>query len=79
MEFFETTAQSKQPFATIDSPPVVSYEEMENSFDESIDEPVRMFAKEVYHHWKVERIERGNKPLTPSLKVCIPGRELALR
>ncbi|KAI9786874.1 MAG: Enhancer of polycomb-like protein 1 [Geoglossum umbratile] len=68
MAFFETTAQSKQPFAAVDSPPVVSFEEMEGSFDESIDESIRIFTKEVYQHWKTERIKRGNRPLTPSLK-----------
>jgi hypothetical protein len=69
MAFFEATAQSKQPFAAVDSPPVVSYEEMENSFDESIDENARIFTREVYQHWKTERIKRGNRQLTPSLKV----------
>ncbi|KAI9768438.1 MAG: Enhancer of polycomb-like protein 1 [Geoglossum simile] len=68
MAFFEATAQSKQPFAAVDSPPVVSHEEMECSFDESIDENNRIFTREVYQHWKTERIKRGNKQLTPSLK-----------
>ncbi|KAH0537843.1 hypothetical protein FGG08_005456 [Glutinoglossum americanum] len=68
MDFFETTAQSKQPFAVVDSPPVVPYEEMESSFHEGIDDSVWIFAREVYQHWKVERIKRGNRPLTPSLK-----------
>jgi enhancer of polycomb-like protein len=69
MDFFEITAQSKQPFAAVDSPPVLSYEEIESSFDELIDESVRVFARDVYQHWKGERIKRGNRSLTPSLKV----------
>ncbi|KAI5289134.1 Enhancer of polycomb-like protein 1, partial [Ascosphaera atra] len=34
MAFFEDTAQLSQPFAAVDHPPVVSYAEMEQSFDQ---------------------------------------------
>lgn len=69
MNFFEDTTQAKQPYAAVDSPPVLTYEDMEASFDENIGERARAFAKDIYEHWKSRRLEAGNKPLITSLKV----------
>ena len=69
MNFFEETAQAKQPYAAVDSPPVLTCEEMESSFDENIDESARLFAKDIYEHWKRRRLEAGNRPLITNLKV----------
>ena len=68
VSFFEATAHAKQPFAAVDSPPVVSFEEMESAFDDSIDLSARVFAKDIYSHWKAQRLKRGNRPLLPTLK-----------
>ncbi|KAF2841544.1 hypothetical protein M501DRAFT_1014342 [Patellaria atrata CBS 101060] len=68
MNFFEETSQAKQPLAHVDNTPVISYEEMESAFDDSIDDHARRFAKEIYEHWKAERLKRGNRRLTPNLK-----------
>ena len=69
MNFFEETAQTKQPFASVDSPPVVSWEEMDSALDENNDEESRKFAKIIYEHWKARRLKVGNRSLTPNLKV----------
>lgn len=69
MNFFEETAQAKQPYAAVDSPPVLTYEEMESSFDETIDDLARAFAKDIYEHWKRRRLEVGNQSLITGLKV----------
>lgn len=69
MNFFEDTTQAKQPYAAVDSPPVLTYEDMEASFDENISERARAFAKDIYEHWKRRRLEAGNKPLIINLKV----------
>lgn len=70
MYFFEETAHSKQPFAAVDNPPVVSYAEMEGCFDDgSVEDAAKKFAKDVYEHWKVRRTKSGNHPLQPQLKV----------
>jgi len=68
MYFFEETAQAKQPFAAVDNPPVLSYEEMESAFDETIDETCREFAQDIYEHWKAERLKHENRGLMPGLK-----------
>ncbi|KAJ9657613.1 Enhancer of polycomb-like protein 1 [Coniosporium apollinis] len=68
MYFFEETSASKQPFAAVDNPPVVSYEEMEASFDETISDSCRTFAREIYEHWKNQRLLKGNRALMPTLK-----------
>jgi enhancer of polycomb-like protein len=47
---------------------VLSYEELEAEFDETISEPARRFAKDIYSHWKNQRLLKGNRPLIPSLK-----------
>ncbi|KAI9796234.1 MAG: Enhancer of polycomb-like protein 1 [Candelina submexicana] len=68
MNFFEETAQLKQPYAAVDCPPVVSYDEMEASFDDAIVENAKPLARGVYEHWKSRRLQRGNKPLMLNLK-----------
>ncbi|QSS50420.1 histone acetyltransferase [Histoplasma capsulatum var. duboisii H88] len=68
MAFFEETAQTKQPFASVDSPPVLSYSEMEHCFDGLVDENARRFARDIYEHWKSRRTKYGNRPLQTGLK-----------
>ena len=69
MNFFEETAQVKQPYAAVDSPPVVTYPEMESVFDENMDEIARSCTKDIYEHWKSQRLKAGNKSLISGLKV----------
>jgi enhancer of polycomb-like protein len=69
MNFFEETAQSRQPFAAVDNPPTLSYSEMEESFDVVIEDSIKRFAKDIYEHWKSRRIKNDNHPLQPTLKV----------
>ena len=69
MNFFEETAKNKQPFAAVDNPPVVAWEEMENSFDDNFDDDLRTHAIDIYGHWKSRRLDIGNQPLIPGLKV----------
>ena len=68
MNLFEETAQAKQPYAAVDNPPVLAYEEMESAIDENLDDSARLFTKEIYEHWKTRRLEDGNKSLLPGLK-----------
>ncbi|MCJ1320186.1 Enhancer of polycomb-like protein 1 [Xylographa vitiligo] len=68
MNFFEETAKNKQPFAAVDNPPVVAWEEMENSFDDNFDDDLRTHAIDIYGHWKSRRLDIGNQPLIPGLK-----------
>jgi len=68
INFFEETSQTKQPYAAVDNPPVVPYEELEAEFDETISISARNFAKEIYEHWKSLRSMTGNRCLMPSLK-----------
>jgi enhancer of polycomb-like protein len=69
MNFFEETAQTKQPYAAVDSPPILSFADMEEAMDAAVEENVKRFAKDIYEHWKLRRAETDNHPLTPSLKV----------
>ncbi|KAH7386709.1 enhancer of polycomb-like-domain-containing protein [Phaeosphaeria sp. MPI-PUGE-AT-0046c] len=68
INFFEEKTQDKQPYADVDNSPVLGYEELEAEFDETISESSRRFAKDVYAHWKNQRLLKGNRPLLPSLK-----------
>jgi enhancer of polycomb-like protein len=68
MYFFEEKTHEKQPYADVDNTPVLPYEELEADFDETINESARQFAKDVYAHWKNQRLLKGNRPLLPSLK-----------
>ena len=69
MYFFEETAQTKQPYAAVDNPPVLAYDEMESAFDEDLDDHARPFAEEIYQHWKKRRLQNDNRSLLTSLKV----------
>jgi enhancer of polycomb-like protein len=69
MNFFEETAQTKQPYAAVDSPPILSFADMEEAMDAAVEENVKRFAKDIYEHWKLRRAETDNHPLAPSLKV----------
>ncbi|KAF1850836.1 uncharacterized protein K460DRAFT_328111 [Cucurbitaria berberidis CBS 394.84] len=68
MNFFDEATATKQPFAAVDNSPVLAYEDLESEFDETISESARRFAKDIYAHWKSQRVIRGNRPLMPSLK-----------
>lgn len=68
MNFFEETAQTKQPFSAVGDAPVLAYEDLESEFDETIGEGARRFAKDIYSHWKNQRLLKANHPLLPSLK-----------
>lgn len=72
MNFFEETAQIKQPYASIDNPPVLSFEEMQDMMDATLEEPMKLFAKDIYEHWKSRRMAVQNNPLVPQLKVYSP-------
>jgi hypothetical protein len=73
MNFFEETAQAKQPFAAVDSPPVPSFADMENAMDAAVEDCVKRFAKDIYEHWKSRRVATENHSLQPTLKVSIPA------
>ncbi|OAL22787.1 hypothetical protein AYO22_06695 [Fonsecaea multimorphosa] len=68
MNFFEETAQAKQPFAAVDSPPVLPLEELEEQIDDTIPHFVRNLSRFIYEHWKSRRTATGNRPLAPRLK-----------
>ena len=68
ISFFEATAALRQPFATIDSPPVLAFDEMQAAFDYTISEEGQKWASEVYPYWHDLRDNRLNQPLMPSLK-----------
>lgn len=68
MNFFEETAQTKQPFAAVDSPPVLPLEELQEQSDNTIPPHVRNLSKFLYEHWKSRRTATGNRGLAPRLK-----------
>jgi len=68
MYFFEETSQIRQPFAAVDNTPVLSFEEMSASFDDTVAQEARRFAADIYEYWKAERLKRGNQPLVAHLK-----------
>ncbi|XHF96846.1 Enhancer of polycomb-like protein 1 [Aspergillus wentii] len=68
MNFFEETTQTKQPFAAVDSPPVLSFSEMQEAMDSAVEDSVKRFAKDIYEHWKTRRTETENQSLLSGLK-----------
>lgn len=69
MSFFEEIAQMRQPFAAVDSPPVLSLEELQSSYDETVTPEAREWTAKIYPHWRKRRLAGSNTvPLLPSLK-----------
>ncbi|KAL9092714.1 MAG: hypothetical protein Q9159_000612 [Coniocarpon cinnabarinum] len=69
MTSFEETSALRQPFANVDHPPVLPFDELATSFDdESVDEGARAFAREIYDHWKARRSDRHDQMLMAQLK-----------
>ncbi|KAF7846306.1 hypothetical protein BT93_L4637 [Corymbia citriodora subsp. variegata] len=68
MNHFEETAQAKQPFAAVDNPPVLPLDELEQNYDDTIPEFVRIYAGFVYDHWCRRRTEKINHAIGPNLK-----------
>lgn len=68
MSFFEETSAARQPFAAVDNPPVVTFEEMESSYDDTISAEGRKWAKDIYEHWHARRVKHANRSLMPNLK-----------
>ncbi|KIW90358.1 uncharacterized protein Z519_09003 [Cladophialophora bantiana CBS 173.52] len=68
MNFFEETAQAKQPFAAVDSPPVLPLEELVEQVDDTTPPFLRSLSRFIYEHWKTRRTATGNRPLAPRLK-----------
>ena len=68
MSFFEETAQMKQPYAAVDNPPVLAFDEFQTALEEDAEASVRVFAKDIYEHWKARRLQAGNNILIPGLK-----------
>lgn len=68
MNFFEEAAQTKQPYAVVDSPPVLSLDELQDHFDDTHPEYLRALSRIVYDHWALQRNSNSNKGLSPHLK-----------
>lgn len=68
MSFFEESSQRIQPFANLDSAPVLSLEEMEQSREEPLPADAQKFVKPIYQYW-VSR--KGSRPLMPTIKVKV--------
>ena len=69
MDFFEETARTKQPFATVDNTPVLSLQEIEEQIDDAVNPAVKLWYKSIYEHWKSRRLQRSNHSVQAMLKV----------
>ena len=68
MNTFEEISALKQPFAAVDNAPVLSLEDLLQGFDDEVEPSTKVFAKDIYPHWKSRRTESQNHPLMPTLK-----------
>ena len=72
MNLFEETSKMQQPFSSVgEPPPILSWDDMQNAFDDNLNEPIRTFAKDIYEHWKACREKNGNNTIHPGLRLKI--------
>ena len=69
MNCFEDTVQMKQPFAAVGSPPVLPWGEIEPVLEDILEDHAKPFARDIYPHWRLKRLDAGNRGLITSLKV----------
>jgi enhancer of polycomb-like protein len=67
MEAFESMADRQTPFAAVDNT-VITYDIMEFTLRQEVDEKVLAFSKDIYEYWKTRRQCSSNRPLQPTLK-----------
>lgn len=68
MSAFEETSALRQPFAAVDHPLVLSLDEMQVAFDETVEDVAKYFAKDVYEYWKDRLANSGDHRLMAQLK-----------
>jgi len=69
VQHFEEVISDKQPFLSMDPTQILSYEEIEGSFEErNYPASYKSFAKQIYPHWRQRKEARLGKSIMPSLK-----------
>lgn len=68
ISFFEESSQRIQPFANLDSAPVLSLEEMEQGREEPLSSDAQRFLKPLYQYWVSKK---SGRPLMPTIKVRV--------
>lgn len=70
MNFFEESSQRIQPFANLDSAPLLSLEEMRQGRpqDDELSKEAERFLKPIYQYWASKK---GSRPLMPTIKVRV--------
>ena len=68
MNFFEETVSRLQPFAAVDSAPIPSLKEMEQSIEDDLSQDAYQWLRLVYRYWCSQK---GARPLMPSIKVRV--------
>ncbi|CAK4030975.1 Enhancer of polycomb 1 [Lecanosticta acicola] len=68
MDFFEETSQRIQPFANVDSAPVLTLDEMLQNKQEDLSGGAEKFLKPLYQYWVSKK---GSRPLMPAIKVKV--------
>jgi len=69
MSHFEQTSQRVQPFANVDSAPVLSLDELEQAREEPLSADALRFLKPIYQYWMQRRAPL--RPLMPAIKVRV--------
>lgn len=67
MDVFESAADRQPPFAAVENA-IITYDVMESTLKQELDEKVQAFTKDIYEYWKTRRQISGNRPLQPTLK-----------
>ena len=68
MSFFEDAVQTRQPYASVDNPPVLPLAELEEQYNDTVPAHVSIYAKFIYDHWQSRRTQTGNKGISSRLK-----------
>ncbi|KAK5107268.1 hypothetical protein LTR62_001584 [Meristemomyces frigidus] len=68
MSVFEETTARLQPYANVDTAPILTLDEIEGSQEEEISSDASKWLKVIYQYWV---LKKGNRPLMPTIKVRV--------
>jgi len=69
MDLYESAIQQTQPYLSMDVTNIIPFEELEHAFEETLDPPLKIVAKQIYSYWREQKVNRSGRTIIPCLKV----------
>lgn len=75
MDHFEGICNERQPFLSTDLSSILTWQEMEPTFAKTPAAAYKLYAKQIYAHWRERRVANVGLPIMPSLRTEEPDKD----